>query len=355
MISRYGFFIYFVLLTFLTFILSKYPAHNGDMPFYIVCAIQMEGGRPENAVEKAKIYLKHELSPDEYTVHAGRIDKVDADYFDFYRIKPMYILAVFLFHKFGFPYTTATVLPSLICFFLIGITIWRFSIQYLDVVKAFLVSILCLTIYPSLILARFSTPDSMSCFFLLNALLFIYSGRQKFIWYSLLLLAVCTRLDNVITGLILLFAICRWPDQKFNCKLRIKEFACLSTILIALATAINFLLTQHFLRLSDPFFSRSSVGYIENVKWYLLALPSSFLMTLLILFVFTNAGQGFGWRNSTNYLIYVVFAIAFVRLLIYPFYEERFFSPFVIFGMLIISYRYSGVKVVEKLYSSKKV
>jgi hypothetical protein len=137
MFSKFGFPVYLLLLSLFTFLLSKNPGHNGDMPFYIVCAIQLDQGSMNGAVNKAVVYLRQELPPDEFVEHSGRIKKATTEYFDFYRIKPFYILMVLLFHKIGFSFTTATVVPSLLGFFLIGITIWRFSIQYKDPVKTF--------------------------------------------------------------------------------------------------------------------------------------------------------------------------------------------------------------------------
>ncbi|HEX3767041.1 MAG TPA: hypothetical protein VHT72_01640 [Puia sp.] len=347
MLSKFIFPFYLLFLSLFTIWLSKYPIHNGDMPFYIVCAIQLEQGSMNGAVEKAVVYLKQELHTDEFIEHSGRITKVPIEYFDFYRIKPLYILMVLLFHKAGFSFTTATIVPSLLCFFLIGITIWRFSIQYLDPVKTFLVSVICMIIYPTSQLARLSTPDAMSCFFLLNALFFIYTGRSNLIWFSLLLLALCTRLDNIIAELIILFALLNWPDSKFPAKLRAREFVLSAMILIAVAALINFIFTQHFVRLNDPINERSVSGYLENLKGYLYVFSRSFLMSLLILFIFTIPGRGFSWRDKVNYMIYVILVIVFIRFLIYPFYEERFLTPFTIFGMLIISYRYSGTKNID--------
>ena len=55
MFSKLGFSVYLLLLSLFTFLLSKYPRHNGDMPFYIVCAIQMEQGSMDGAVKSKKI------------------------------------------------------------------------------------------------------------------------------------------------------------------------------------------------------------------------------------------------------------------------------------------------------------
>jgi len=347
MFSKFIFPLYLLLLSLLTFLLSKYPGHNGDMPFYIVCAIQLEQGSMAGAVEKAVVYLKQELPADEFIEHSGRITKAPTEYFDFYRVKPLYILMVLLFHKAGFSFTAASVVPSLLCFFLIGITIWRFSIQYMDPAGTFLISIICITFYPTLKLARLSTPDAMSCFFLLNALFLIYTGRPKLIWFSLFLLALCTRLDNIIAELIILFALLKWPDSKFANKLRLREFVLSAMIVITMAVLINFVFTLHFVRIIDPMYERSATGYLANVKGYLHVFSGSFLLALLILFIFTRACRVFTWRDKVNYMIYVILAIVFVRFLIYPFYEERFLIPFIIFGMLIISYHYSETKNIE--------
>ena len=348
MFSKFGFPIYLLLLSLFTFWLSKHPLHNGDMPFYIVCSIQLEQGSMDGAVEKAVVYLKKELPANEFIEHAGRIKRVGVEYFDFYRIKPLYTLMVLLFHKIGFSFTAATVVPSLLFYFLIGITIWRFSIQYMDPVKTFLVSVICIIILPSFLMARFSAPDAMSCFFLLNALLFIYTGRQTLIWFCLFLLALCTRLDNIIAELILLFGLLKWPDSKFSGKLSVKEFAIFALILIAVAVLINLVFTQHFVRISDPANERFPAGYLGNVRDYLLSFSGSFLLALLILFIFTRPGHGFNWRDKVNYMMYVILAIVFLRFVLYPFYEDRFLMPFIIFGMLIISYHYSETKNIDR-------
>jgi hypothetical protein len=351
MFSKFGFSVYLLLLSLFTFLLSKHPGHNGDMPFYIVCAIQMDQGSMNGAVDQAIVFLKQELPAEEFIEHSERIKKATTEYFDFYRIKPLYILMVLLFHKIGFSFTTATVVPSLLCFFLIGITIWRFSIQYMDPVKTFLVSSICMTIYPSFQLARLSTPDALSCFFLLNALLFIYTGRQTLIWFSLFVLAVFTRLDNIIAELILLFALLKWPDSKFANKLRAREFALYALILIAVAVLINLVFIQHFVRINSPVNERSTIRFLANAKYYLFVFSRSFLLALIILFIFTRPGIGFNWKNKVNYVIYVILTIVFVRFLLFPFYQERFLTPYIIFGMLIISYHFSETKNIDRVTS----
>lgn len=164
----------------------------------------------------------------------------------------------------------------------------------------------------------------------------------------MLLLAVCTRLDNIIGVLVLLLALLKWSDPKSTSKLGLKEFTFYTLILIAVATLINLNYAEHFLRINDPLRERTTVGYLTDVKWYILTIPGSFLLTLLILFIFTRPDCGFRWTDKVNYMIYIILAIIFIRFLLYPFYEERFFAPYIIFGMLIISFQYSNKIMIEK-------
>ncbi len=45
---------YIVLLSLATFYLSRFPGHNGDMPFYIALVIEKEQGSMEGVVRKDK-------------------------------------------------------------------------------------------------------------------------------------------------------------------------------------------------------------------------------------------------------------------------------------------------------------
>src|ERR1700722_8660212 len=211
MFSRNAWLIYILALSLSTFYLSRFPGHNGDMPFYIALVVEKEQGSMDAVVERTKEVLRQELPPAEYQDHADRISGVNQMIFERYRIKPLYVLLVLAIHKLGFSYIHATLVPSLLCYFLIGLSIWQITIKRLDPVKTFLVSMACMFIFPTLLLARLSTPDSLSCFILLNAVFLIYDGRSKFLWYALFVVAIFTRLDNVVSELIFLFALWKWP------------------------------------------------------------------------------------------------------------------------------------------------
>ncbi|MDP4128882.1 MAG: hypothetical protein Q8918_08695 [Bacteroidota bacterium] len=73
MFSRNAFLFYIVSLFLATLVLSKFPGHNGDMPFYIACVIEKEQGSADNVVVKTKEVLQKELPAGEYQDHAARI------------------------------------------------------------------------------------------------------------------------------------------------------------------------------------------------------------------------------------------------------------------------------------------
>lgn len=334
-------FSFFLLLLF--FILARLPGHNGDMPFYIACIIETEQGSMQGVVEKTKEVLQNELPSAEYQDHAARFGSADPVILERYRVKPLYIWMATAFHKLGFSYIHSTILPSLLAYFLIGLSIWRILMKRLDPVKTFLLSTGCMLIYPTLLLARLSTPDAISCLFLLNAISLIYNGGNKMLWYILFILAICTRIDNVVSELIFLFALWRWPVTGFLNKLTTKHFVGLSFGLIGMGLLVNLVATHHFLWFMNPAFSLPPGQYLRDVSLYFYVFPGSFFMYLLLFFIISGFDRGFSWKKEVNYLFYAVCFIVAVRFLLYPFYEERYIAPWLLFCLLSISFSYAGL------------
>jgi hypothetical protein len=247
-----------------------------------------------------------------------------------------------IFHRLGFSYIHSTILPSLLGYFLIGLSIWQFLIKGLDPVKSFLLSTICMLIYPTLELARISTPDALSCLILLNAVFLIYSGRNKVIWFFLFLLAVCTRIDNVVAEIVFLFALWKWPSPRFANKLTLRQFIGMSAGLAGIAVLVNMLAPHHFLWFRDPAFSEAPGQYLRDAGLYFYVVPGSFFMYLSLFFIISGFNRGFSWKNEVNYLFYAICVIVFVRFLLYPFYEERYIVPWLLFSLLALSLYYSG-------------
>jgi hypothetical protein len=206
-----------------------------------------------------------------------------------------------------------------------------------------------------LLLARLSTPDSLSCFILLNALFLIYYGRNKILWYSLFTLAICIRLDNVVSELIFLFALWKWPVGGFTNKLDTKKYMIMSLGLIVISLLVNLTTTHHFLWFMDPNFSEPAGQYFKNISLYFYVIPGSFFMYLFVLFIFPGFSRGFNWKQEVNYIFYSVCAVVLIRFLLYPFYEERYLTPYLLFSLLTISFYYADLERSPKTDSFQKV
>ncbi len=318
------------------------------MPFYMALVVEKEKGTMDGVVEETKQILRKELPSKEYQDHADRITEADPMIFERYRIKPLYVLLVFAFQKLGFSFIHATLVSSLICYFLIGLTVWRILITRLEPFKTLLVSVVCMLILPVLILARLSTPDAISCLLLLNAISFIYSGGSKAVWYSLLILAICTRLDNVVSELIILFSLWKWPTVHFSNKLSTREFFIMSGVLMTMAMLVNLTSTHQFLWFMDHNFSVPRSEYLKSLTLYFYVLPGSFFMYLLIMFVISGLKRGYGWKQEINYFFYTVCTVVFVRFVLYPYYEERYLTPYLLFSVLILCFDSGTLGISEK-------
>jgi hypothetical protein len=330
------FLVYILLLLGITGILSAFPGHNGDMPFYIACAIEKNQGSMDGVADQTLAVLRTELPAKEFQEHAERFGREDPVILERYRIKPFYILIIAALHRLGFTYVRATVIPSLICYFLIGLCIWQYVVRRTDPLRCFLVSMACCLIYPSLVLARLSTPDSLSCFIVLNALLLIYTGRSKALWLSLFVLAIAVRLDNLVCELIFLFFLWKWPAAAFKNKLKFSEFLAFAGLLSGTAFLVNLTSAHRFFWFMDPHFSSAAGQYKKEVLLYIQVLTGSYFMGLVLLFIFSGLKSGFSWKLQQNYFFYTVCVVVIIRFLLYPFYDERYFTPLILSAILVL-------------------
>lgn len=348
MTSKKATFFFIILLLLLTLVLSRLPGHNGDMPFYIACIIETEQGSMQGVIDKTKQVLQNELPAAEYRDHAERISAANPVILERYRVKPLYIWMALAFHKLGFSYIHSTLVPSLLSYFLIGVSIWQILIKRLEPVKAFLLSMICMLIYPTLLLARLSTPDALSSLVLLNAISLIYSGRKKMFWVFLFLLAIWIRIDNVVSELIFLFALWKWPASGFANKLNTAQFFFFSCGLSVMALLVNLTGAHHFLWFMGSEFAQPAGQYLHDIGIYFYVFPGSFFMYLLMFFVISGFRRGFSWKTEVNYLFYAICAIVFVRFLLYPFYEERYIAPWLLFILLSLAF-YDAKPAMVKL------
>ena len=125
-------------------------------------------------------------------------------YTSFFKIKPMYTIACYLGYKSGLSLTKSTVMPSVIFFVALSVLLFFWLASYYP---GWMAAILCflIIISPPLIeVARLSTPDGMSCFWIAIAFYFLLE-RKSISWLVLsLTLAILTRIDTVIMAIVIL-------------------------------------------------------------------------------------------------------------------------------------------------------
>lgn len=208
----------FALLIYIVFLLCmlpvavfffKHPAYNWDMLGYMAVIVKMDGTKDINDIHSitynsakmnipTKAYQKLVESPP-YRVRFAN----DASYFEkilpIYVVKPLYVWSAFLFYKTGFTLPIATVIPSIIAFFLIGLLLFHWLKRYLNAAIAFSGALFIMTSMFLQNTSAGSSPDNLSAFFLFAAFYCILEKPHTWLIFLFLLLSVFTRVDNVIS------------------------------------------------------------------------------------------------------------------------------------------------------------
>jgi 4-amino-4-deoxy-L-arabinose transferase-like glycosyltransferase len=111
----------------------------------------------------------------------------------FYHIKPLYIGLCWLSYSVGFNLAFATVIPSLLAFFGIGLLLFFWLNKFVSEKQSILITCCILLTMPFTGIGRESSPDALSCFFIVLASYWFYI-KKCWQWIApALALAVLTR------------------------------------------------------------------------------------------------------------------------------------------------------------------
>lgn len=186
----------------------KNPAYNFDMLGYMALVIKMDQPDSIEQIHQTTYSVARENLPvEEYSkltqtpsyrkkfeVEASEFEKILPNYV----VKPLYLWTCWLFYKTGISLPMATVLPSIISYFFLGLLLFHWLGKYLNVAGALIGT--SLLMYSTFItaIARLSTPDLLSAVFLLSGFYFILE-RKNLLWmFIFFLLSILTRADNII-------------------------------------------------------------------------------------------------------------------------------------------------------------
>jgi len=215
---KYGITIFYcIVIGWIAAASVKKPACNWDMLPYMGVVLSYENLDVKEmhaivyATAKAQVPVVYfnRMTDSSNTYRSLLANNADAFYtqLPFYVVKPLYTRMAWLFYKSGIALTTATVWPSAIAYLITGMLLYGWLRKYGSSVYA-CVAALCLMLSPPLLnVAGLSSPDALSGLFVFAAVYVLTEMKSVSVAFALLLLAVFTRLDNVLACFGLMTAV----------------------------------------------------------------------------------------------------------------------------------------------------
>ena len=340
------------------------PRYNWDALPYMALVLKLDGVENDSVRHAMAFTHAKEKMPEEY--YRENVDnnnkyrqimaedyKAFTEQMPLYNIKAAYIAFVYLLYKFGIDLLTATYLPSLLAFYLIGWMLFFFiSIRANDILAVIVAALFSLT--PSaLSVVALSSPDGFSAIFMLAGLMTVFINRKSrwmTIWF---LMAVLSRRDNILfVGLLyasLLFY--EWRNKE-NVKIRIVEIA----VFVLAYSVIGWFsgnpgwkatFMQSF-AYKQPYFLSVDSGFKWEIYWDILdrvfvrlsnkSVLFFALCTLVLFGPFRKDQPKILFRMNIFQLLFLIIVVVnIVRFFLFPDIHDRFyFSYFAMLCLIIL-------------------
>lgn len=266
-----------------------------------------------------------------------------------YKLKILYVLHAYVLYKFKVPLALCAVYVSIIFYILTSISFYFFCKNLLHINISY-IAILALAIATSptmRLMATLSSPDMMSCFFvLLSSYLVIKNINPCFLFLSLCL-AIWTRPDNAIYATILISALYFFKSNIYSAK---------NALLGITTTVTSFLFINYYIihpswsvwffntfieSLNYPLSEPTHIDTISYLKT-LLKKCHKFIYPTLILSILLSLIYQLSkispLKSVTKALLTTLITSLIIRFLIFPSWDIRFyFVYFLIFLLIILS------------------
>lgn len=366
-----GFFLFIYSCSLFLICLFAYrkPLYNWDMLAYMAIVLKVD--HPEwNAaqVHEATYNISMKKVPSSeygYLIqgpYRERMSKEVAEFdsqLPFYSIKPLYIAVILLFYKAGLSLPMATVLPSILSYFFIGLLLFYWMRKYFKPLHALIVSLLIMYAPFIIEVARMSTPDALSSFCLLAAFCFILEKPSLHWMLLFFLLAVFTRLDNIITCFIILSSL--YVFRKSEDVISFRQYILMSGVLIAgyfsitLITALPFgwnILYYpamiHYFNLSYTFHSLFSLkAYLELFYSHAITAIVFYHFTLFTFFAVVTVIPflkiPFAGSRLNQWFPILLILIILIRFFLYPNMDDRFYVSFYLCILILLVEKFSSM------------
>ena len=360
--------IYLLSIYLIALFAYKKPHYNWDMLAYMALVIKKDYTNI-NQLHQATYKIAKDNIPEidyEHLIGSEYRKKLSEDpeaFFSklpFYAIKPLYIKMVSLFYEAGFSLPMSTVLPSIIFYLMIGVLLFYWILKYLKIIWAFAASLLIMLSSFMVFMARLSTPDCMSSFFLLSAFYFIIE-KPSIKWMFLFsVLALFARLDNIIPCFFIISFL--FFTRKWQMKIKLKYYLLMLIILTCCYFGITSVTMKSFGW--NVFYYPTYARYMNlshtllpsfSLRAYM-SLIFSEITTAIVYYNFTFFGfflflilyspiikrRNFTFEQLFAFLL--LFVILF-RFILYPDLSDRFNIAYYLLFMIILLKKYSEPKV----------
>ncbi|MEP6747759.1 MAG: hypothetical protein ABJB86_08535 [Bacteroidota bacterium] len=195
----------------------KNPSYNWDILPYMGVVLsyeKMDIKSIHNNVyataqdEVSSVFYNRLIDPNNaYRSRVAQSPEIFRSQLPFYVVKPLYTRIAWLFYMAGISLSLSTVWPSVIAYFVTGLLLFFWLKKYWSGVYACIAGILIMLSPPLLSVAGLSTPDALSGLSLFSAVYFLTEKKSLAGTFIFLILAIFTRLDNIIPAICLMSGI----------------------------------------------------------------------------------------------------------------------------------------------------
>jgi hypothetical protein len=351
---------FFLLLLPVSIFTYKNPAYNFDMLGYMALVYKLDNRAPIEEVHQVTYSSVRKSVPgstyEQLTSTPAFRKRFANDPAEFekllpiYVVKPLYIWMSWGFYKMGFGLTTATVMPSIFAYLVIGMVLLFWMLKYLKPGFAFTGSLLVMYSLFTVGVAALSTPDCLSALFLFIASYFVIGKKNIPLMFLFLLLSVFARVDNIITSFFIISFLTFTPKWKtINKKqyLLMLGILCVAYLFIMLPVreyGWSIFYYSRYARQID--FSRNFEQSVTVSSYLALAytklvtaIVSSHMSFFLFLAMLVLAGRKFSFKQldfDQSFLLLLLSVIVF-RFFLLPDLSDRFyFGTYLVIIILII-------------------
>lgn len=375
--SKSKFFLCLTYIAFLFFLLPvaiftyKHPAYNFDMLGYMAHVVRMDQNRSINEIHtityaEARQFLPAEEYKKLTSIPSFR-EKFATDPIQFkkllpiYVVKPLYIWMSWLFYKCGFSLPAATVMPSIISYFIIGLCLLHWLRKYLANSIAFLGGLLIMFSIFMVAVAGLSTPDCLSALFLFLSVYFILEKRNLEVMFFFFLLSIFARVDNIITCFFIISFLTfseKW--QRINKTQYFLMLAVLGSAYICVIFPVTqfgwsiFYYSQYARHIDFSKDFDQSVSFSSYLALVYSKLATALVSTHFAFFMFLGllviGSPRLSFRKlefDQSFLLLLMFVI-FFRFLLLPDLSDRFYIGFYLVIIMLLVRKFStGISMLK--------